>query len=146
MRSHRTRSGQGIVHPCARRLAKLYTKPYTTGFHYLCRRFFFSSRRRHTRFDCDWSSDVCSSDLMANPRGTGGGLVPLGELPKIDAAGGPPARGAGGGGRRGAPAGPRLYGGTELTGSEEGRGGEEWRFRGAPDHLKKKTSERARGG
>src|SRR2546430_5832272 len=31
----------------------------------LCRAlfFFFSSRRRHTRFDCDWSSDVCSSDL-----------------------------------------------------------------------------------
>src|SRR2546427_13011529 len=27
--------------------------------------FFFSSRRRHTRFDCDWSSDVCSSDLFA---------------------------------------------------------------------------------
>src|SRR2546427_8202971 len=26
-------------------------------------RFFFSSRRRHTRFDCAWSSDVCSSDL-----------------------------------------------------------------------------------
>src|SRR2546430_8077128 len=25
--------------------------------------FFFSSRRRHTRFDCDRSSDVCSSDL-----------------------------------------------------------------------------------
>src|SRR2546430_12513092 len=29
-----------------------------------CVFFFFSSRRRHTRFDCDWSSDVCSSDLM----------------------------------------------------------------------------------
>src|SRR5260370_28899317 len=29
--------------------------------------FFFSSRRRHTRFKCDWSSDVCSSDL-ARPR------------------------------------------------------------------------------
>src|SRR5882762_11346924 len=27
--------------------------------------FFFSSRRRHTRFKCDWSSDVCSSDLDA---------------------------------------------------------------------------------
>src|SRR2546430_5880097 len=27
------------------------------------RGFFFSSRRRHTRFDCDWSSHVCSSDL-----------------------------------------------------------------------------------
>src|SRR3972149_12148939 len=26
--------------------------------------FFFASRRRHTRFDCDWSSDVCSSDLF----------------------------------------------------------------------------------
>src|SRR5206468_2585396 len=26
--------------------------------------FFFSSRRRHTRSDRDWSSDVCSSDLM----------------------------------------------------------------------------------
>src|SRR5690606_40805383 len=25
---------------------------------------FFSSRRRHTRFSRDWSSDVCSSDLM----------------------------------------------------------------------------------
>src|SRR5947207_16004371 len=27
--------------------------------------FFFSSRRRHTRSLCDWSSDVCSSDLDA---------------------------------------------------------------------------------
>src|SRR5260221_8431991 len=27
--------------------------------------FFFSSRRRHTRSLCDWSSDVCSSDLLA---------------------------------------------------------------------------------
>src|SRR5580698_9450083 len=31
--------------------------------------FFFSSRRRHTRLTCDWSSDVCSSDLAAD-RGT----------------------------------------------------------------------------
>src|SRR2546430_1603711 len=37
---------------------------YTRSF------FFFSSRRRHTRFDCDWSSDVCSSDL-----GNTGGLM-----------------------------------------------------------------------
>src|SRR5438477_6081431 len=27
--------------------------------------FFFSSRRRHTRLTCDWSSDVCSSDFAA---------------------------------------------------------------------------------
>src|SRR5690606_8583905 len=30
--------------------------------------FFFSSRRRHTRFSRDWSSDVCSSDLYAAMR------------------------------------------------------------------------------
>src|SRR5690606_40975721 len=30
--------------------------------------FFFSSRRRHTRFSRDWSSDVCSSDLYAEGR------------------------------------------------------------------------------
>src|SRR5688572_30916212 len=49
--------------------------------------FFFSSRRRHTRFDCDWSSDVCSSDLyrmtanLTNPAGTvvnGGGATLIG--------------------------------------------------------------------
>src|SRR5439155_13282277 len=28
--------------------------------------FFFSSRRRHTRWPRDWSSDVCSSDLIAD--------------------------------------------------------------------------------
>src|SRR5207237_5930710 len=33
---------------------------------FLCVFFFFSSRRRHTRFKCDWSSDVCSSDLTSN--------------------------------------------------------------------------------
>ena len=58
----------------------------------------------------DWAPEQV---VMANPRGTGGGLVPLTTLPQIDASG-PQARG--GGGRRGAaPAGPRLYGGTELT-------------------------------
>src|SRR6266511_3852901 len=33
--------------------------------------FFFSSRRRHTRFSRDWSSDVCSSDLGGEEGGTG---------------------------------------------------------------------------
>src|SRR5690242_6286607 len=36
--------------------------------------FFFSSRRRHTRLTCDWSSDVCSSDL----RGTSDSCRPRG--------------------------------------------------------------------
>src|SRR5256886_5975228 len=42
--------------------------------------FFFSSRRRHTRFDCDWSSDVCSSDLEEHDKA---GLVEL-ACPAID--------------------------------------------------------------
>src|SRR5688572_31069313 len=43
----------------------------------LCFFFFFSSRRRHTRFDCDWSSDVCSSDLGFNIKLVKcGGLTP----------------------------------------------------------------------
>src|SRR5690606_40450926 len=33
--------------------------------------FFFSSRRRHTRFSRDWSSDVCSSDLRIPFRSRG---------------------------------------------------------------------------
>src|SRR5256885_1469169 len=37
--------------------------------------FFFSSRRRHTRLQGDWSSDVCSSDLLTCLSGkTGCGL------------------------------------------------------------------------
>src|SRR2546430_5693337 len=41
--------------------------------------FFFSSRRRHTRFDCDWSSDVCSSDLgrAAGPALAAAAAAPL---------------------------------------------------------------------
>src|SRR5690242_21576220 len=37
--------------------------------------FFFSSRRRHTRLTCDWSSDVCSSDLLVTGELGGGPLV-----------------------------------------------------------------------
>src|SRR2546426_9284363 len=35
--------------------------------HFACCFFFFSSRRRHTRLQGDWSSDVCSSDLLQGP-------------------------------------------------------------------------------
>src|SRR5215211_8646317 len=38
--------------------------------------FFFSSRRRHTRSLCDWSSDVCSSDLACAERRVA--VVPFG--------------------------------------------------------------------
>src|SRR5690606_41022885 len=37
--------------------------------------FFFSSRRRHTRFSRDWSSDVCSSDLFTRTLHLGAGTV-----------------------------------------------------------------------
>src|SRR5437762_9488139 len=37
---------------------------YTLGLVLCCFIFFFSSRRRHTRYIGDWSSDVCSSDLL----------------------------------------------------------------------------------
>src|SRR5216684_5854014 len=36
--------------------------------------FFFSSRRRHTRCSRDWSSDVCSSDLLDEPGAAAGGF------------------------------------------------------------------------
>src|SRR5690625_7311091 len=41
--------------------------------------FFFSSRRRHTRWPRDWSSDVCSSDLspLARPRARARGVPRL---------------------------------------------------------------------
>jgi hypothetical protein len=66
---------------------------------------------------------------MANPRGTGGGLVALGQLAELDrtrsessaasgaGAGRPPGPGPGGPGA--APVGPRLYGGTALTAEGE---------------------------
>src|SRR5690242_1070960 len=44
------------------RLAKL-VKRFGGEVRLLVCVFFFSSRRRHTRLTCDWSSDVCSSDL-----------------------------------------------------------------------------------
>src|SRR6266487_5262683 len=71
--------------------------------------FFFSSRRRHTRWTGDWSSDVCSSDLK--DRGSiahAGGTVGI--------------RGIG----------PRTFR------SEERRVGKECRSRWSPYHSKKK--------
>src|SRR2546427_147419 len=43
-------------------------RPLCNAIVYISYFFFFSSRRRHTRFDCDWSSDVCSSDLLFGVR------------------------------------------------------------------------------
>jgi hypothetical protein len=76
----------------------------------------------------DWAPE---QRVMANPRGTGGGLVALGQLPEFDrarneaaaAGGAAPARAPGApggpGGPGAAPAGPRLSGGTALTAEGE---------------------------
>src|SRR2546430_9406532 len=94
--------------------------------------FFFSSRRRHTRFDCDWSSDVCSSDLpryAPAPRTSSGGAAPeRTSAASTGARRGPWRCGRVGAGWRSAttsPVWPR---------SEERRVGEECRSRWSPYH------------
>src|SRR6266536_5205464 len=55
----------------------LYIMKYTSEIHISV---FFSSRRRHTISTRDWSSDVCSSDLVENAIGSNdGGIVRSGE-------------------------------------------------------------------
>src|SRR5688572_30885343 len=104
--------------------------------------FFFSSRRRHTRFDCDWSSDVCSSDLWP-----GGPLVGLSlyERPALDFLVEAPVIVAGWLlYRRSLPALSRnsRYSMALLARSEERRVGKECRSRWVPDHSKKKMNKR----
>src|SRR5260221_12200851 len=90
--------------------------------------FFFSSRRRHTRSLCDWSSDVCSSDLAwirADHHEHGGGWQFL----DAAVAAVNEAFGLGGGG---------AGDGRDFGRSGKRRVGEECRSRGVPYHLKKK--------
>src|SRR5256886_4280457 len=96
--------------------------------------FFFSSRRRHTRFDCDWSSDVCSSDLRSPPSADDGlpEAADGGDRHRRAREGGADDRGdLGAGGGRRAGAGP---GGAGAGRSEERRVGKEGRSRWAPYH------------
>src|SRR4051812_49466992 len=100
-------------------LSALLLQPSLVEFY-----FFFSSRRRHTRLTCDWSSDVCSSDLLL--AWIGGGLLIYRLVDRLLVRG------------RGALA--------RVLRSEERRVGKECRSRGAPYHLKKKKEKmRVRG-
>src|SRR2546422_7909329 len=90
--------------------------------------FFFSSRRRHTRCSRDWSSDVCSSDLVAEvdsllARERGGRRSAFEIDGAIDERVHPRLR--------------RHLDPLDMR-SEERRVGEEGRSRGSPYHLKKK--------
>src|SRR5262249_56502469 len=100
--------------------------------------FFFSSRRRHTRLVSDWSSDVCSSDLV-------GEKVPNDLLQATGITGDRPGLGVEHADQsdvlrvRRRPRGLR---------SEERRVGKEWRSRWSPYHWKKKitaTADEKRG-
>src|SRR5438067_10288941 len=71
--------------------------------------FFFSSRRRHTRSKRDWSSDVCSSDLLNGSRNFPKPFA-IGKLPSFSDRASAPQR------------------------SEERRVGKECRSRWAPEH------------
>src|SRR5205807_3944706 len=92
---------------------------YDMASGYLC--FFFSSRRRHTRLQGDWSSDVCSSDLGNSSIDYVEGIVAADEgVPTADA---------------------HRRGGTRsavVLRSEERRVGKEWRSRWGREGDKKR--------
>src|SRR3712207_9170056 len=97
--------------------------------------FFFSSRRRHTRYWRDWSSDVCSSDLFLSCAEVGRRgsqcFPPSQTSPHRDDSsftlGGKIASGVGN---------------PSLVRSEERRVGKECRSRWSPYHSKKKNTDR----
>src|SRR5205807_5893116 len=105
--------------------------------------FFFSSRRRHTRLQGDWSSDVCSSDLMQ--KGAAPVLVALGAAEPIDQAVSRWRRSLGGDEAARTAAGRlrRLVWLPIEKRSEERRVGKECRSRGRPEQYRKRRVRRA---
>src|SRR5256885_11027996 len=96
-------------------------------------RFFFSSRRRHTRLQGDWSSDVCSSDLR--PIAWKGLIVLLGDARRELDQSFPGDRAALERGVRSVIVAPLVFG--DMLGgvrSEERRVGKECRSRWSPYH------------
>src|SRR5688500_19631753 len=89
--------------------------------------FFFSSRRRHTRLQGDWSSDVCSSDLEQSAsladRGGEDRRVDEGEVAIVEEV---------------ADRLLDLVADARDGRSEERRVGKEWRGRWAPGHYRRK--------
>src|SRR5690348_18117489 len=99
--------------------------------------FFFSSRRRHTRWTGDWSSDVCSSDLrvaVVAAIGDGRGPQVGAHRPVTDLRG----RFTRDDGDRTARRIRRIHIDIEIIRSEERRVGKECKYREVPDHVKRK--------
>src|SRR3712207_8122581 len=71
---------------------------------------FFSSRRRHTRYWRDWSSDVCSSDLGGHVGGRRRGVPSDGGVPQVHVGGGDEDAATGDRGRVGREGGDRKSG------------------------------------
>src|SRR3712207_8901452 len=92
--------------------------------------FFFSSRRRHTRYWRDWSSDVCSSDLLAEE------AVQMDVITQhLSRDGQPPVEGDGGIEQAVDGQAARLKVDPQIAGrSEERRVGKECRSRWSPYH------------
>src|SRR5207253_4669677 len=108
--------------------------------------FFFSSRRRHTRWPRDWSSDVCSSDLRAQPEIQ----VEVWLRAKLSTTIVSPTAVIGAYSTAGTNFGTTRYS-TEwgsagrLLRSEERRVGKEWRSGWSTDHGREKERERTGG-
>src|SRR5690242_21701718 len=102
--------------------------------------FFFSSRRRHTRLTCDWSSDVCSSDLRCTITSCGCSPPPLcGSFARKTSPGRSVSRWRSIVDRTACVAAPKWR-------SEERRVGKECRSRWGADHEEKKMGSLAQGG
>src|SRR5690606_41197878 len=105
--------------------------------------FFFSSRRRHTRFSRDWSSDVCSSDLPE--QGQRRRADPLPRLRRGRRSDGGPR--CGGRAGQGTAQRPRRRRAARPLRSEERRVGKECRSRWSPEQRKKgKVEDEESGG
>src|SRR4051794_41800760 len=104
--------------------------------------FFFSSRRRHTRWTGDWSSDVCSSDLSRFSR-----EVAIGSLDAFWPTRPIALRTRSGLRATSIPATTATpeSGRDSVERSEERRVGKEGRCRWSPDHLKKQQNYKAGG-
>src|SRR5215203_7166983 len=76
--------------------------------------FFFSSRRRHTRYWRDWSSDVCSSDLVGDLLAPVAGREQRGLVDHVGQVGAGEPGGAAGQDLQVDPGGQRLAAGVDL--------------------------------